>query len=255
MSGLECQELVDAYLDWLRTGLNVEQVGEACELTTPFLDRHNDHLQIYALRKNGRILLTDDGETIGDLAASGVDVSKGRRQELLDITLRGFGVRKDGSALVVEAESKNLGQRTHSLIQAMLAVNDLYMLSRTRVASLFWEDVAAFLDENEIRYSPRVKLPGKSGFDHSIDFLIPRSKEQPERILQAITRPDRTMISNFLFTVEDTRSLRAEPPKAMAILNDRDQEVSEDTATALDAYEISTTPWSRREELLPALVG
>jgi hypothetical protein len=255
MNGLECQELVDNYVDWLRDRLKVDQIGDICELTTPFLDRHNDHLQVYAVPRGNRILLTDDGETIGDLAASGVDVTKGRRRELLETTLRGFGVNHRNGQLEVEATKSNIGQRTHSLIQSMLAVNDLYMLSRSRVASLFWEDVRDFLEQNEIRFTPRVKITGKSGYDHSIDFVIPSSKEQPERLLQAITTPDRTHISNFLFTAEDTRSVRPTGSVAMAVLNDTIHEVADETATALDAYEISTTRWSQREEMLPALVG
>jgi len=35
----ECQKLIDSYVDWLRQGLAVEEVGGACELTTPLLDR------------------------------------------------------------------------------------------------------------------------------------------------------------------------------------------------------------------------
>ena len=255
MNSSECQELVDNYVDWLRNRLKVDQIGDVCELTTPFLDRHNDHLQIYAIPRNGRFLLTDDGETLSDLAMSGVDVKYGRRKEILDTTLRGFGVVNESGKLETEASPATLGQRTHALIQAMLAINDLYMLSRSRVASLFWEDVRDFLDANEVRYSPKVKLIGKSGFDHSIDFLIPRSRQQPERILQAITTPNKTNISNFLFIAEDTRSIRATPLSAMAVLNDATNEVAEENATALDAYDIRTTRWSDRESILPALVG
>ena len=61
MNREECRQLVDAYVEWLRRGISAESVGEACELTTPFLDRHNDHIQIYAIRRNGKIVLSDDG--------------------------------------------------------------------------------------------------------------------------------------------------------------------------------------------------
>ena len=70
----ECQKLIDAYLGWLRKGLEVEAVGAACELTTPFLDRHNDHLQIYAVQRNGTIVLSDDGYILSDLRTSGLDL-------------------------------------------------------------------------------------------------------------------------------------------------------------------------------------
>jgi len=51
----ECQKLIDSYVDWLRQGLSVEEVDGACELTTPFLGRHDDHLQVYAIWRNGNI--------------------------------------------------------------------------------------------------------------------------------------------------------------------------------------------------------
>ena len=59
MNRAECQKLINSYVDWLRQGISVEEVGTACELTTPFLDRHNDHLQVYATRRNGNIILSD----------------------------------------------------------------------------------------------------------------------------------------------------------------------------------------------------
>jgi hypothetical protein len=59
------------------------------------------------------------------------------------------------------------------------------------VESLFFEDVAAWLDAHEIRYSPMVKLTGVRGYDRLFDFVIPKSRKEPERIVQAIARPAR----------------------------------------------------------------
>ena len=80
--------------------------------------------------------------------------------------LNGFGVQTKGNQLVVEASERNLGQRLHTLIQAMLAINDMFVMAQPRVAGFFWEDVSGFLDDSQIRYVPRVKLSGRSGFDH-----------------------------------------------------------------------------------------
>jgi hypothetical protein len=51
--------------------------------------------------------------------------------------------------------------------------------------------VVAWLDVNDIRYTPMVKFTGISGYDHLVDFVIPESRKEPERIIQAITRPTR----------------------------------------------------------------
>src|SRR5215510_7633738 len=97
MNRQECQQLIDSYVDWLRRGLSVALVEDSCELTTPFLDRHNDHLQIYATRENGKIILSDDGYVLADLEASGLELVTPKRKAVLDSLLNGFGVRSDGS--------------------------------------------------------------------------------------------------------------------------------------------------------------
>ena len=153
MNRSECQKLIDAYVGWLRQGLSVESVGGACELTTPFLDRHNDHLQVYATRHNGSIVLSDDGYILSDLRTSGLELDTPKRKKVLESVLNGLGVRNDNGQLLVEASNVNVGQRLHSLVQAMLAINDLFVMSQSRVASFFFEDVRDFLDANNVRYT------------------------------------------------------------------------------------------------------
>ncbi len=255
MTRQECKELIEDYLNWLRRGLSVERLDEACELTTPFLDRHNDHLQIYARSEDGKIVLSDDGYILADLRQSGVELSTPKREAVLRATLSGFGVRVQGKELVIEASRKNLGQRVHSLVQAMLAVNDMFVMAQPRVATFFWDDVRQFLDEHEVRYSPRVKIAGRSGFDHAIDFLIPKSKAQPERLIQTINMPSKSTVSNVLFVVEDTQEAREAESRAYAFLNDRDRETGGDVMEALEAYAVTPVRWSRRDEYVSPLAG
>jgi Domain of unknown function DUF1828/Domain of unknown function DUF1829 len=253
----ECQKLIDSYVDWLRQGLSVQEVGEACELTSPFLDRHNDHLQVYAKRQNGNIVLSDDGYILSDLRTSGLDVDTPKRKTVLDSVLNGLGVRIEDNQLTVEASPKNLGQRLHSLVQAMLAINDMFVMAQPRVASFFFEDVRAFLDSHDVRYTARVKLAGKSGYDHGVDFLIPRSRKRPERILQAIAAPKRENIFNYLWTLNDTREARAggsaQEGEAFAFLNDQDQAIGGDVIEALHAYRVIPAVWSERSQYVDAL--
>lgn len=255
MNKQECQGLIDSYIQWLRKGLSVEHLEQACELTTPFLDRHNDHLQIYATRQNGAILLSDDGYILSDLRTSGLDIRTPKRKAVLEAMLRGFGVRVEGKQLVVEASQKNLGQRIHSLIQAMLAVNDMFVMAQPRVASFFWEDVKTFFDDHDIRYNPRVKLTGHTGFDHAIDFLIPHSKTRPERIVQAINAPDRNTISSYLFSLSDTRGARGQQSEAYAFLNNQERSIGGDVLEALEAYEVKPVFWSQRDQYVQTLAS
>jgi hypothetical protein len=91
----------------------------------------------------------------------------------------------------------------------LLAVNDLFYLAKPVVESLFFEDVVAWLEANEIRYTPKAKFTGTSGYDHLFDFVIPKSgKKQPERIVQAINRPTRDTAESFILAWLDTRQVR-----------------------------------------------
>lgn len=255
MNRAECQKLIDAYVGWLHQGLSVESIGEACELTTPFLDRHNDHLQVYAVRRNGNIVLSDDGYILSDLRTSGLEVDTPKRKMVLDSVLNGLGVRTESGQLLVEASAGNLGQRLHSLVQAMLAVNDMFVMGQPRVASFFLEDVRNFLDSNNVRYTQSVKLSGRSGYDHGIDFLIPKSPKRPERILQAIAAPKKDNIFAYLWTLSDTRAAPAREAEAYAFLNDQEHEVGGEVIEALIAYSVIPAIWSQRSNYIDELAG
>src|SRR4051812_22229142 len=109
----EIQSLMDQYTSWLRDQTALREVGSFVEITTPFLDRHNDHLQIYAKRDNGEFLLTDDGYIIEDLKMSGCKLDSKRREKLLQVVLNGFGVQLDGAQLVTKATRRDFASCKH----------------------------------------------------------------------------------------------------------------------------------------------
>jgi hypothetical protein len=251
----EIKSLMDQYIDWLRSKTTLRQVDNWIEITTPYLDRHNDYLQIYARRQNGSYVLTDDGYILSDLIQSGCKLESPKRMALLQTTLNGFGVKLAGDALEVEASKENFALKKHNLLQAMLAVNDLFYLASPTVSSIFYEDVVAWLDQNEIRYITNVKFTGKSGLDHHFDFVIPKSKKQPDRFLQAINRPSRDEAMAAVFAWMDIRDMRAADSRAFAILNDSEREVSPAIREALERYEVKPFSWSKRDAALPELTA
>lgn len=125
----EAQNLMDRYWAWLRDQTTLRKVGDWVEITTPYLDRHNDYLQIYARRDQGGWLLTDDGYVIDDLEQSGCNINSPKRRTILNSTLVGFGVQLDSARLVVRASQTDFSLRKHNLVQAMLSVGDLFYLS------------------------------------------------------------------------------------------------------------------------------
>jgi Domain of unknown function DUF1828/Domain of unknown function DUF1829 len=251
----DIQKLLDRYNAWLKESNNLREIGDWIEITTPYLDRHNDQIQIFARRENGHFVLSDDGYIIRDLESSGCTLATPKRQELLKMTLNGFGVRQNRDELLVTATPENFPLRKHNLIQAMLAVNDLFYLAEPIVKSLFYEDVVAWLDASDVRYTPKVKFTGVSGYDHLFDFVIPKSRQAPERILRAINRPRRDSAEAFLHAWTDTQQVRPPDSLAFAVLNDLGQQVPADVPEAFAAYNITPVLWSQRETVKAQLVA
>ncbi len=252
----EIKKLLDSYAIWMKDKTSLREInGSWVEITTPYLDRHNDALQIYAKRENNGILLTDDSYIIHDLELSGCNLGSPKRQNLLKMALNGFGVKLNETALEVHASPETFPSRKHDLIQAMLAVNDLFYLAQPMIASLFYEDVVAWLDTHEVRYTPKVKFTGTSGFDNLFDFVIPKFRTQPERIVQAITRPDRNKAQAFIHMWTDTRDVRSNESKAYAVLNDQEEPVSAEILDAFRNYAIKPVLWSQRADTVSELAA
>lgn len=252
----EVQNLLKEYKDWLHGQIELREIDGFVEISTPYLDRHNDYIQIYVRKENGRYILSDDGYILRDLSLSGCELNSEKRKQLFNSTINGFGVSLyNGHELVLTADEKNFPLKKHNLLQAMLAVNDMFFVAESHVKSLFYEDVERWLKEKEIRFTSKVKLAGKSGFDHNFDFIIPESKKQPERILKVISRPSRDTAESLILAWLDTKDTRDFTSKAYACLNDIDQPLTSEVDTALRNYNINPLLWSKRKEYEELLVA
>lgn len=252
---MSAADIMDEYFTWLKKSTQTVSINEWLEITTPFLDRHNDHIQIYARHIDNSYEITDDGDTIRDLESSGMSLNGKTRQQITASILNGFGVRLSENSLTVKSDLASLPQKIHNLLQAVLSIGDLYLLNKPLVANLFKEDVEQFLRQHGVRFIPSLKLTGKSGIDQYFDFAIPSSEIRPERILQAISRPTTQSIELFILAWLDTLERRPMGSIAYGFLNDKENEVREDLKEALTSYDIKPVPWSKREVVVPELVN
>lgn len=250
----EATEYVNSYLTWLKTNLRVAQVDGAAVISTPFLDRHNDEIEIFVERKGDQIVLSDDGYTLRDLASTGVDISSGGRKLHLNRILAGFGVSVEADELVVRATAHEFGQKKHNLLQAILSVDDLYVTAHEQVLQFFREDVEKFLLNGGVPVFPDLKLSGKSGFDHHFDIGLPASPTSPVRVLQTVNNLRKESVSSLAFAVRDVRDARgADALGAYAMINDTEKSPKPEHLSALQAWGIKPLLWSQRQEYVPEL--
>lgn len=246
--------LLEKYYKWLKDETVVKKIdSEWYKITTPSVDRHNDLIEIYIKKQLNEIILTDDGYTINDLIDSGCDLKTPKRKKILEQTLLGFGVKIEDNELLMHAKESNFSLKKHNFIQAILAINDLFYLAAPVVQSLFYEDVQNWLDNENIRYTPDIKFTGKSGYDHRFDFVIPKSKLHPERVIQTVNNPSKQNAESIIFKWQDAQLVRSEKSRLYAMINDKEENVSSGIKDALLSYSIEPLLWTKRESKLPEL--
>lgn len=244
--------ILDEYLQWIRDNTKMKSVKENDNInviTTPFLDRHNDCIEIYVKKcDDDKLILTDWGYIISDLEMSGFNYdSSEKRLQTMMVILNGFGVRMNSWEIFVEVNHTNIWEKKHSLIQAMLAINDMFVLSRENIASYFKEDVERYFSSSWIIYITDSKIMGKSWYTHSVDFIIPKSRQYPERLIKTIWHLRKDQAMNTIASFMDIDANRESISKYV-IYNDYDTPWTSDSINALKNYNIEPLKWSTKEK-------
>lgn len=240
--------MVDQYYSWLRDNTIINEIENFTEITTPFLDRHNDCIQLY-VRKDGDVFyICDDSYTIDDLQMSGVDINTPKRKELLRNILSAYGININReNELFVTCTEKDFPLKKHFFIQAIQDINNLCYTVKSTVTSIFMDDVNAYFELHEIRTMTNIQLVGKSGLPTKIDFALAKSKHNPERYIQILNTINKQTTEHILFGWQDLRDVRKDS-QMIVFLNDDRSKVKPDIIQAYSSYGIKHALWSEREQ-------
>lgn len=210
-------------------------------ITTPFLNMFNDYIEIYCCRQDdGKIYLTDDGETLRDLDLAGVSILHSpslARKALFDKVLLNYGVqfKKSDGTLYVATDLEHFAQAKLNFLKAIMEVSDMYVLSKPTVRSVFRDDVRSYLDKNNVIYTPQFIAKGRSGLDFTFAFQM--AGKQKEILVNTFSSMNKIKLTSFLFDWEDIRQVREELTgkkiAGIAIINDTDRDVDERYLEAL----------------------
>jgi len=247
------------YLHWLSENIEQFQINsDVYRVTLPFLDRNNDHTDVYVVdRHDGTFRLTDDGAILNDLSFCGCDLfsSKRRHQTLLSVVAAHGVSISDSNELETVCALDDLPQKKHMLAQCMVKVSDLFYLSKTNVKSLFLDDVKNFLWVNDIRAVPNISVTGKSKLTSNYDFVVSESKHAPERLIKVINTLSLDAARNTIFLWDDTKGVRPSGAKLFAFIQDNHRRVSSDAVRALQEYDIVPAFWTKRESIIAELAA
>ena len=250
------ENLIDNYYQWLKDKTILNLMGDTCEVTTPFLDRHNDYIQIYIVKNENGYKLTDDGYTIKDLALSGCSLDSKKRKQMLKTMLNGYGVElENGVNLTTKTMKADFPLKKHNLLQAIIDVNNMFYLSNSTIESLFYEDVKQWFDYIDIRYNERLTFTGKSGYSRTFDFAIPRSKKAPERLIKTLNNPNKQNAENIIFDWLDIQETRPDESKPFVLINDEEKNISDSVLVSFENYNIKAVTWSDKDKIKEELAA
>ena len=248
-------DFIENYLSWIRSKSSQKTIGDFEEITTPFIDSHNDQIQFYVSRSSNGFTLTDDGYTLSDLEMCGCDIKSKKRKEFIVQIAESLGVSIKDGAIVTEATETDIACKQHMMIQAMLKISDMFLTSSSRVKGLFFEEVDSFFKENDIRNTPSIMMMGQSGLSHRFDFVIPASKEKPERIVTTLNTPSKQNVQASIFAWNDVMKARSINSMGYIVLNDTKKATNREIITAIEKYELIPLPWKQRKDFIPDLAS
>ena len=230
----DIQKFQEDYINLLKTSFNVKNLDNCHEVILPLFDSRNDSLAVYIEKEGSGYRISDDSYILNNLIDSGVQLTPHRKQSI-ELICRKLGIKLVDNELIVEAMPNDIASKTHSLAQAMLRIDDLYLTSQDRTVSFFCDDVANFFENNGIFCTRDISFIGKSGFTQTFDFMFQRTKKHPERVCTTVNTFNKQSMKNVLFTWLDIEPFRPKDSKMFIIIND-DNKVDQDAWDGVSNY-------------------
>ena len=246
------RNLAEDYLKWLSDNLTETRLSNGLlEISTPYLDRFNDGIVVYASEKGGTITYFDDMALFNNTIGISGTASKKKIDALRSFMETYGAIVADDGEVQMSCSQEQAALRLHIFIHAILAGNDMFAPRHKQTASqgIFLNDVADFLDSSNVSYNKDVNLEGKSGIMHQIGFLIPGNKIHLEKLVYALNKPTAQNVQLTLFNWQDIQNKRGKS-NMIAFLNDDEQEPSDNLMQAFRAYHALPVPWSQKEKFL-----
>jgi hypothetical protein len=250
----DINKLVKDYYDFLKghTVISTDTGTPWSVIYTPFLGLFNDTIELYIKNQDDRIHISDDGITLKNLEQIGAPINRSqKRKDIVNGILINYGINlTDENELVTDANNDNFSQKKHNIISAISEINDMYMLSQHTVSSVFKEDVKAYLDEQEVIYTPQFISKGSTGLEFTFDFQI--AYKNKEIVIKSFNNINKFNLSNFLFSWDDIRSFRESVTQksvsGLAIINNLEKKIKPEYLEALQNKKTEFILWDERNK-------
>ena len=156
------------------------ELGKYHRVRTPYLYPDGDNIDLFCQAQDDMILVTDLAETTGWLYMQSLSSRRSPKQNhLIQDTCITHGVELYQGMLQARCrEGDDLAAVITRVSQAALRVSDLWFTFRLRTTDYSAKnEVAEYLSEHHIDYTPSHNLAGRSNHNWQVDFYV-RTKER-----------------------------------------------------------------------------
>lgn len=182
-----CTTVIQHLLYYLKGWTDVRPLGDGCMVVTPFQHYDQSFIELYVEFRDGKYIISDDGETLAMLFVSGLTIDK--RSPLFDVIehiARFHDILFEQDVLSVSTTEETLGEKVYALIHAIQSVGFLIYCRSHRKRPTFKDEVETLILKTEVIYTPDYTIHGKAN-THKIDFYINSGRELLIDTLSAIT--------------------------------------------------------------------
>jgi hypothetical protein len=259
---LEIKALEKSIKSFYANSFSVNNLNDSdyMRIDTPFCNRHNDQIILYAKKLKDTYILTDGAYILDDLETDGFYVKRStKRRQILESQLKAYSVSVDFESNQLYVEFPNLddyAMKQNLLIQAMLFVNDMFVMNDKNIVNIFKTDIEQFFEENNIRAVEDASFIGSSGMTHKFDFSIPglKKKNIPERLIRTMNSPNNEYYAKAMATdIRLTRPIVNHEVKFYTFINDSKKDIDSRVISLFDSEGITSIPYSQRNNYVEEL--
>jgi len=191
------EKLKTALCAEFRSAFEVHPVASGYAVSSLFTDRSGDRISLYVVAEDDGYRLGDDGEYLSRLVASGIEIERGQRGQLLDAILGSEGAYWDRDTFEIRTEvfaESEIAPRTGSFLSALIRARDLELVTRELVRPTFREDAMRAIVE---RFGPVA----------NIEEDVPVSQDFADFPSDAVVKPKQTGRAGAIYFVNTNEKL------------------------------------------------
>jgi hypothetical protein len=251
-----CEQAIEAVAGSLIGLRSVVVDQHTCRISIPLLGPGDEPIGIWITDMNGRLVLSDGGETLMELEGLGVDSTRGRTADFVDASLASHSVSRSGYELHLTTEIGDMSSALFRLLDAVKDVGSTYFSSRPRAPRTVNARVASILHREKLQFERGFSIRGHQGLQRRFDFHVVRGSESLMRTLSTDSESFAQRTGELLaFHAIDIRARYPDRFRFLIVYDDDRLSWPEDIYRELESHEVLAIPVSDEAALLRSVAA